>query len=102
MVNEGHTLFLLARNEQKASQLLQSFADKDKSRIHIVMGDVSQAGLGLAKQDLQRVQQKIDAVYHLAAYQSFNPTHKQHTFAVNIDGTKNTLQFAETIGARRF
>ncbi|GED71971.1 hypothetical protein BRE01_56730 [Brevibacillus reuszeri] len=102
LVNEGHTLFLLARNEQKASQLLQSFADKDKTNVHIVMGDISQTGLGLAKQDLQHVQHKIDAVYHLAAYLSFDPAHKSQTFTVNVDGTKNTLLFAEAIGAKRF
>ncbi|WP_289140329.1 SDR family NAD(P)-dependent oxidoreductase [uncultured Brevibacillus sp.] len=102
LVNEGHTLFLLARNEQKASQLLQSFADKVKSKIHMVMGDVSLPGLGLTQQDLQLVQHKIDAVYHLAAYLSFDPAHKTQTFTVNVDGTKNTLLFAEGIGASRF
>lgn len=102
LLNEGHTLYLLARNENKASQLLLSFAENQRSRVHILLGDVSKKGLGVTDQATQDIHQKIDAVYHIAAYLSFDPAQRAQTHEVNIEGTKNTLQYAKAIGSPRF
>ncbi|MGG1658348.1 SDR family NAD(P)-dependent oxidoreductase [Brevibacillus sp. NRS-1366] len=73
LVNEGHTLFLVVRNEKKASQLLHSFADIHRSRVHVLLGDVSKKSLGITGHAAQQIRQKIDAIYHMAAYLSFDP-----------------------------
>ncbi|MED1781035.1 SDR family oxidoreductase [Brevibacillus fortis] len=102
LLNEGHTLYLLARNEKKASDLLHSFAEKHRKQVHILLGDVSKKGLGVSENDWGQLSQKIDAMYHIAAYLSFDPTQKPQTYEVNVEGTKNTLQFAEAISSPRF
>ncbi|MGC5325392.1 SDR family oxidoreductase [Brevibacillus sp. SYSU BS000544] len=102
LLNEGHRLFVLVRNEQRATQYLDLFTPNEQNNISILLGDVSEEGLGISEESVRQLNQQIDAVYHLAAFLSFDDNQKTHTFKVNVEGTKHTLAFSHAIGCPRF
>ncbi|MCM3733061.1 SDR family oxidoreductase [Fictibacillus nanhaiensis] len=101
LAREGHTLFVLARNLQKAEQLLQKTADL-KGDIHIIQGDITDPDLGMNKETEQVLINKIDVFYHMAALVKFDLDLKEELFQINYTGTKHALEAAKKIGVSHF
>lgn len=102
LLDESHFLYVLIRDEEKAKQFIEQFGQKDQDNIHVILGDVSEPGMAINEEQVRFMNQQIDAVYHLAAYLSFDDNQRTNTFKVNVDGTRNTLEFASRIGCPRF
>jgi thioester reductase-like protein len=61
--------------------------------VNEINGDTTKANLGLDKKTLDNLTGTVDAIYHLAAITDLNnPIEKLRR--VNVDGTKNVLDFA--------
>ncbi|MBY6038100.1 SDR family oxidoreductase [Fictibacillus nanhaiensis] len=101
LAREGHTLFVLARNLQKAEQLLQKVADS-KGKIHIIQGDITVSDLGLDNVTQQELVNKIDVFYHMAALVKFDQDLKEELFHINYHGTQHALQAAKKMGVSHF
>jgi nucleoside-diphosphate-sugar epimerase len=69
-------------------------------RIHLVEGDITRPGLGLA--DAVALQRETSEVYHLAAVYDLS-VRRAVGMKVNVEGTRNLLDFAAgCAGLRRF
>lgn len=64
--------------------------------VEIVEGDVREAAA------VRRAMQGCAHVYHVAAFYSANPADAAQLYEINVQGTQNLLQAAETAGVERF
>ncbi|MCL4183119.1 MAG: SDR family oxidoreductase [Burkholderiaceae bacterium] len=70
----------------------------DASRAIPVVGDIARPGLGLKAVDRKRLEGKVRHVFHLAAIYDLKAGAEEQV-AVNIEGTRNVVAFANAIGA---
>lgn len=70
--------------------------DNIGSRIFPVLGDITKSDLGLNKDDQDLLIHNTDYIIHTAAIVNINNTRKQF-WDVNVEGTKNVLDFAKRI-----
>lgn len=70
----------------------KNFAEFLRSRIDIVEGDVSKAGLGLAPDVRQRLAQSLDLVINSSGLTEFNPDLRD-ALAMNVRATSYVLEF---------
>jgi nucleoside-diphosphate-sugar epimerase len=101
LAREGHTLFVLARNIQKAEQLLIKTVNL-KGDIHIIQGDITEPNLGMDMKMEQELKNKIDVFYHMAALVKFDLDLKDELFQINYTGTKHALEAAKKMGVSHF
>ncbi|MDD2712878.1 MAG: SDR family oxidoreductase, partial [Simplicispira sp.] len=66
-----------------------------------VWGDLTRKKLGVAAVDIKKLKGQIDHFYHLAAIYDL-AADAASQIAVNIDGTRHTLQLAQAMGAGHF
>jgi NAD(P)-dependent dehydrogenase (short-subunit alcohol dehydrogenase family) len=96
------TIYFLTRAvEQSHLQDLYAYWGCDDSRAIPVVGDLTQAGLGVSKTNIRQLKGKIDHFFHLAAIYDLKASAEDQQRA-NVDGTRNTVLLAEEIGARHF
>ena len=100
LISEGHNVYILARNEKKAESLMRDVRNQDK--VTVVYGDITMPLLGVEKDNIKALKNNIDAVYHMAALLSFDPADRQKTHTINIEGTKNVLEFCEKVIVSKF
>ncbi|MEZ4254563.1 MAG: SDR family oxidoreductase [Polyangiales bacterium] len=62
------------------------------ARIEIVLGDITEPGLGLGRADRERLDAEVHRVLHVAA--SLNRKSARDCMRVNVHGTANVLDFA--------
>ncbi len=95
-------IYVLVRQQslEKLDDLIEQW-QIDKKRIHAIVGDISAPGLALKKADSDRLKGKIHHVFHLAAVYDLTLDAESQQ-AANIDGTRNTVKFAEAINAKCF
>jgi nucleoside-diphosphate-sugar epimerase len=101
LAREGHTLYVLARNLQKAEDLLKKVADY-KGEVHIIKGDITVPNLGIDEETELELINKIDVFYHMAALVKFDLDLKEELFKINYDGTKYALDAAKKFGVNHF
>jgi nucleoside-diphosphate-sugar epimerase len=101
LAREGHTLYVLARNLQKAEKLLKKVAGFT-GEVHVIKGDITAPNLGIDKETEQDLINKIDVFYHMAALVKFDLDLKEELFTINYDGTKHALDAAEKFGVSHF
>jgi NAD(P)-dependent dehydrogenase (short-subunit alcohol dehydrogenase family) len=96
------TIYVLVRKDSKAK-----FEAKKKEwgngakRVIPVTGDLTRSMLGVPAKKRRELEGKIDHLFHLAAvYDLMADAESQ--IRVNVDGTRNTVKFAENIKAKRF
>jgi len=105
LLNETDSkLYLLVRqnshktvNERIADLIDKSYKGKKRRdahrRIEIVKGDITEKNLGMKKAQMKELSETIDTIYHSAALCDFNVP-MPVIGKINIDGTKNVLDFA--------
>jgi len=69
-----------------------------KARARPVFGDLTAKKLGVAADDIKQLKGQIDHVYHLAAVYDLSADEASQV-RVNIEGTRNAVEFAKAIDA---
>jgi len=99
---EGSVVYFLVRsNEAEAIDKLRDYWGVDASRAIPVIGDLTQPLLGVSKTEQKKLAKKITHFFHLAAIYDLKADAESQQRA-NVDGTRNTVQFAEAIAAKHF
>jgi thioester reductase-like protein len=80
---------------------LREYWSADTKRAIPVYGDLTTKKLGVSVDAVKSLKGKIDHFYHLAAVYDLSADEASQT-AVNIDGTRNTIEFAKAIDAGHF
>ena len=94
-----HFLMREASKDKVAS--LREYWGVSAARAVPVFGDLTSKKLGVAADSVKALKGKIDHFYHLAAVYDLSADEETQT-AVNIDGTRNTCDFAKAIDAGHF
>ncbi|TGB01961.1 SDR family oxidoreductase [Halobacillus salinus] len=102
LLEEGHQVFALVRNEKKAEMLKGAVAANDQNRLNILHGNITQEHGGLSAKTIESLKGSIDCVYHIAAYLSFDDEEKEQLYEINVGGTKNLLELAKELQVKKF
>ncbi len=102
LARRGATVYFLLRpeSEGKVPELLEYWGVA-KGRAVPVYGDLTSKKLGVSAEDLKRLKGGIDMVYHLAAVYDLGADEESQV-KVNIEGTRNAVEFAKAIEAGHF
>jgi len=102
LARPGTTVHVLMRDPSEAKvAALRAYWNADATRVVPVKGDLTKESLGVSKTDTKKLTGKIDHVFHLAAIYDLQADPEAEMIA-NVDGTRNTVHFAVSIGAQRF
>jgi len=95
----GSTVYFLLRpeSEGKVNDLL-AYWGVTKARACPVFGDLTTKKLGVAADDIKQLKGQIDHIYHLAAVYDLSADEESQV-QVNIEGTRNAVEFAKAIEA---
>jgi thioester reductase-like protein len=99
LARRGATVYFLVRpgSESKVADLLDYWG-VSKSRAIAVAGDLTAKKLGVAAEQIKALKGQIDHLYHLAAVYDLSADAESQV-AVNVDGTRNMVEFAKAIDA---
>jgi thioester reductase-like protein len=99
LARRGATVHFLVRpgSESKIADLLQYWGAA-KNRAIAVSGDLTSKKLGVSADDIKALKGKVDHVYHLAAVYDLSADEESQV-QVNIEGTRNMVEFAKAIDA---
>ena len=102
LARRGSTVHFLVRpgSEGKIAGLY-AYWGTTKTRAIPVTGDLTSKKLGVSAEDCKRLKGHIDAIYHLAAVYDLSADEESQV-RVNIDGTRNAVEFAKAIDAGHF
>ncbi len=99
---DGSTIFFLAReSERERLGELYDFWGCDDARVKPVFGDLTEDLLGVSAAERKKLGKKTTHFFHLAAIYDLSAD-ADSQLRVNVDGTRNTVRFAEAIGAKHF
>ncbi|MFN3416997.1 MAG: SDR family oxidoreductase [Caldimonas sp.] len=93
--------FLLRKESQAKVPELLAYWGVSKARAIPVHGDLTQRRLGVGAEDVKALKGQIDHFYHLAAVYDLAAASDTQV-AVNVDGTRHTVEFAKAIEAAHF
>jgi len=113
LLRGGHKMVLLARENhgKTASQrveeslkkiVTQEEYDKFSNSIEVVEGNIEEENLGLTPEQLKNIADDQIEVLHTAANLSFAKENRDKIIATNVGGTRNVLDFASKVGAKKF
>ncbi|WP_078381709.1 SDR family oxidoreductase [Sutcliffiella halmapala] len=102
LLEDGHTVYILARNLDKANTLKENLPFSLQGSVNILQGDIVQPNFGFPKRIVEQLMNKIDIFYHLAALVKFDHDLRDTLMEMNYQGTKEALKVAENIGADKF
>ena len=99
LARKGSVVYFLMReaSRDKLPDLLDYWGTT-KARAIPVYGDLRAAKLGIAKDDTKKLAKNIDHFFHLAAIYDMSADADEQA-EVNVAGTRNTVDFANAIGA---
>lgn len=99
LARRGSTVYFLVRpgSEDKVAGLLEHWG-VSKARAIAVGGDLTEKKLGVAGDVIKQLKGQIDAVYHLAAVYDLKADEESQV-RVNVEGTRNVVEFAKAIDA---
>jgi NAD(P)-dependent dehydrogenase (short-subunit alcohol dehydrogenase family) len=91
------TTYVLVR--PRSSERLEAFIDSigARGRLEPLAGDITQAGLGLAASDRERLREAD--FFHLAAVYDLEASEQDNEIA-NVEGTRHVVNLAREVGAR--
>ncbi|MCB1997485.1 MAG: SDR family oxidoreductase, partial [Rhodoferax sp.] len=100
LARRGATVYFLVRpgSEGKVAGLLADWGTT-KARAIAVTGDLTAKKLGVAADEIKALKGSIDAVYHLAAVYDLSAD-EESQIHVNVEGTRNMVEFAKAIDAK--
>ena len=99
LARKGSTVhFLVRAGSEGKLDALYDYWGVSKARAVPVTGDLTAKKLGIAADTMKALKGQIDAVYHLAAIYDLKAD-ADSQIAVNIDGTRNLVEFAKAIDA---
>lgn len=90
--------FLIRRESEGKVAQLREFWGVGPSRAVPVFGDLTEKKLGVSADDIRALKGQIDHLYHLAAVYDLEADEESQV-KVNIDGTRNMVEFARAITA---
>ena len=99
LARKGSVVYFLMReaSRDKLPDLLEYWGTT-KARAIPVFGDLCAPKLGVSKDDTKKLAKNIDHFFHLAAMYDMTADADEQT-EVNVAGTRNTVDFANAIGA---
>ncbi|QYF93789.1 SDR family oxidoreductase [Massilia sp. PAMC28688] len=102
LARKGSVVYFLMRegSRDKLADLLDYWG-APKSRAIPVYGDLRESKLGISKDDSKKLSKEIDHFFHLAAIYDMTADPDEQA-EVNVAGTRNTVEFANAIGAKCF
>jgi NAD(P)-dependent dehydrogenase (short-subunit alcohol dehydrogenase family) len=99
---KGAVVHFLIRQESEGKVAgLREYWGVGASRAVPVFGDLTAKKLGVSADDVKALKGQVDHFFHLAAVYDLEAD-EESQIAVNVDGTRNTVEFAKTIGAGHF
>ena len=99
---KGAKVYFLIRKESAGKvAALRDYWGVTAARAIAVHGDLTRKKLGVSAEDIKKLKGEIAGFYHLAAVYDLDAD-EESQIAVNIDGTRNTVEFAKAIGAGHF
>lgn len=93
--------FLIRKESEGKVAALREHWGVGPARAVPVFGDLTEKKLGVSADDMKALKGQIDHFYHLAAVYDLGADEESQV-AVNIEGTRHTLDFAKAIGAGHF
>ena len=93
--------FLLRKESQSKLAALRQYWGASAARVVPVFGDLTSKKLGVSAENLKQLKGRIDHFYHLAAVYDLGAD-AESQIAVNIDGTRNTVELAKALDAGHF
>ncbi len=102
LARRGSVVHFLVRpgSEARVPELL-AYWGASRQRAIPVVGDLTAARLGVASEVLKALKGRIDHFYHLAAVYDLQAD-EESQLRVNVEGTRNTVEFARAIDAGHF
>jgi NAD(P)-dependent dehydrogenase (short-subunit alcohol dehydrogenase family) len=99
LARRGATVYFLLRpeSENKVAGLLDYWGTT-KARAIPVYGDLTGKKLGVVAEDIKKLKGQVEHVYHLAAVYDLSADEESQV-RVNIEGTRNVVEFAKAIDA---
>jgi NAD(P)-dependent dehydrogenase (short-subunit alcohol dehydrogenase family) len=95
------TIYVLVREGSKGRlEELRNRWGVGPDRVVGIVGDLSQRGLGVSDDDLERLNGQVDHLFHLAAIYDMTANEESQRVA-NIEGTRHMVEFAEAVEAGR-
>lgn len=98
----GHDVYVLARNQEKANNMLEKLDKKDREKVSILYGDITLPQLGLDQESLSEVKDIIDVCYHMAALVKFDVDLRDKMLTINYEGTRHVLELAKLLHIPKF
>ena len=99
---KGAVVHFLIRKESADKVVdLRSYWGVGATRAVPVFGDLTAKKLGVASDEIKKLKGQVDHFYHLAAVYDLGADEETQV-AVNIDGTRNTVDLAKAIDAGHF
>jgi NAD(P)-dependent dehydrogenase (short-subunit alcohol dehydrogenase family) len=99
---KGSVVHFLIREESKGKVAdLREYWGVSSARVVPVFGDLTSKKLGVSAESIKALKGKIDHFYHLAAVYDLGADEASQ-IAVNIEGTRNTCDFAKAVDAGQF
>ncbi len=101
LLDREGTIYVLVREGSRGrlEELINRWG-AGKDRIVPIVGDLSQARLGVTDEDLERLRGNVEHVFHLAAIYDMTADAESQMVA-NIEGTKHMVELSEAIDAGR-
>jgi NAD(P)-dependent dehydrogenase (short-subunit alcohol dehydrogenase family) len=93
--------FLIRKESEDKIAALREYWGATAARAVPVFGDLTARKLGVAPEDVKRLRGQVDHFHHLAAVYDLSAD-AESQIAVNIEGTRNTVEFAKAIDAGHF
>jgi NAD(P)-dependent dehydrogenase (short-subunit alcohol dehydrogenase family) len=93
--------FLLRKESEGKVAELRDYWGASAARAVPVFGDLTAKKLGISSEDVKQLKGRIDHFYHLAAVYDLSAD-EESQIAVNIEGTRNTVELAKAIDAGHF
>lgn len=90
--------FLLRKESEGKVAELREYWGASASKAIPVFGDLTAKKLGVAADEIKKLKGQVDHFYHLAAVYDLSADEDSQV-AVNIEGTRNTVEFAKAIDA---
>ena len=102
LARKGSVVHFLLRKESEAKVAdLRQYWGVSAARVVPVFGDLTSKKLGVSADSLKQLKGQIDHFYHLAAVYDLGADEASQ-IAVNIDGTRNTVELAKALDAGHF